>query len=95
MEEASDITDLVEVLNGRGITDPDRIRRLKSYLSATTLSSDQAITLAKIFDKCEAAAAIEGGVVICRALTSPDDVPTVLAAYKYAEDRTEILNKLA
>lgn len=51
MEEASDITDLVEVLNGRGITDPDRIRHLKSYLSATTLSSDQAITLAKIFDK--------------------------------------------
>ena len=51
MEEASDISDLVEVLNGRGVTDSDRIRRLKSYLTSTKLTSEQALTLVKIFDR--------------------------------------------
>ena len=51
MEEAGDITDLIDVLNGRGITDQDRIRRLKSYLTSTKLSAEQAISLVKIFDK--------------------------------------------
>lgn len=51
MEEVSDISDLLEVLNGRGITDTDRLRRLKAYLSATRLSTDQAVSLIKIFDR--------------------------------------------
>lgn len=51
MEEASDISDLISVLNGRGITDADRMRRLKSYLTSTRLSAAQGISLVEIFDR--------------------------------------------
>ena len=51
MEEVADINDLLEVLNGRGITDTDRLRRLKAYLSATSLHADQGVSLVKIFDR--------------------------------------------
>jgi hypothetical protein len=45
--------------------------------------------------QCDSKTAVEAGVIMGQALTSADDRALMLAAYKYAEDRANILQRLA
>ncbi len=46
-----EISDLITILNGKGISDRDRLLRLKQFLSSRTVNGDEAETIIKIFNK--------------------------------------------